>query len=185
MSFEDPYDVQNPAEGDDILTAYGDVIRQDLMALYGRPVVRVHRSTSGSVPNNTLTSVTFDVEDIDTHAMHDNVSNADRLTVPAGWNGSWLVGATVQWQTNTTGVRRHAQITSNGTGKLVDVESPPDTATGYSTCNLLTVANAIAGEFFTLKVFQDSGGNLNVNPAAVDDYAGTIFWAHFIGSGAG
>ncbi len=181
MTFTDPNSVHNPATGTAAPAAWGDLVRDDLMALYGPPRCRVHRGSTQAILNNTLTPVLFDVEDIDTHTMHSTSSLTNRLTIPSGWSGDYMVGATVQWALSTGGTRRHAEIQINGAIKVVDADIPA-TASGYATQNLSALWFPVAGDYFDLQVFQDSGGNLNVQN---DGYAGTIFWAYFVGSGAG
>ena len=65
--------------------------------------------------------------------------------------------------------------------KIVD-DDQPATSSGYAAQNLSTLWFPAATDYFTLRVKQDTGGNLNITP---DGYAGVIFWAYFVGSGAG
>lgn len=175
--FIDPNTVDNPATGFASPAAWGDTIRDDLMALYGSPRVRVARGSTQAIPNATLTAVLFDGEHVDSHGMHP-AGSSSQLIVPTNWAGDYLVGATVQWAVNTGGARRHGAIWLNNSLKLIDDELPAS-AGGYATQTLVTYWPAAAvGDYFELKVFQDSGGSLNVNN---DGYAGTILWAKFMG----
>lgn len=181
MAFNDPNLTHNPTTGTAIPAAWGDIVRDDLMALYGRPCVRVYKSGTQSILNNTLTKVTFDLELTDTHAAHSTSSNTDRITIPTSWGGSWMIGGTIYWATSTAGSRRHVEIGLNDALKIADSDNPA-TSSGWATQNVSCLWTGVAGDYFNLNVYQDTGGNLNV---LNDGYAGTIFWAFFVGSGAG
>lgn len=181
MPFTDPNLAQNPVSGVAIATAWGDQVNTDLNALYGPARCRVRRSTTQTIINNSLTRLDFDLENIDTHTMHDLVTNNGRITVPTGWAGDWLIGGIIFWATSTAGSRRHAEIMLNETVKLADTDTPA-TSSGWATQAVSTVYSAIVGDYFTLHAFHDIGANLNV---LNDGNAGTMLWAVFLGSGAG
>lgn len=186
-SFADPYDVQDPSTGDDILAAFGDVTRQDLMFLHGKPRCRLHLPSNQLVGSGGgLSAVVFGAgsELQDPYGMHDPVSSPERITIPAGFPTSdWKFGATVQWEPNAGGSRRHAEIQVNGSGiKIVDAEGPIN-GDGYSTYSFQTPwPYAVAGDYFTLFVNHNAGVDINVR---ADGYAGTIFWAEWVGMGDG
>ena len=181
MPYVDLATILDPAVSVVATAAWGDQIRDNFRAVRGPARVRVHRNAVQSIPDNTDTSVLFDLEDIDTHSIHSTSSNTDRLTIPTGWGGDWMVGATVKWAVSTAGTFRHAEILINGAIKIVD-DDQPATTSGYAAQNLSTLWFPAATDYFTLRVKQDTGGNLNITP---DGYAGVIFWAYFVGSGAG
>lgn len=55
--------------------------------------VQVRASANVNLPISSTTKIAWDLEDFDTAAYHDIVSNTTRLTVPAGLAGKYLVYA--------------------------------------------------------------------------------------------
>lgn len=184
MPFVDLNNVHNPSTGTAAPASWGDQARDNLQALRGPARVRAHRTTVQSIPHNVETSVVLDTELVDTHGMHDNVTNADRLTVPANFAGDWLIGATIKWapSADPIGTFRYTEILVNGAVLIDSTEMSPG-ASGYATNNLSGLwPNAVVGDFFTVRVKHDIGENLNIQP---NGYTGIVFWAHFVGSGVG
>lgn len=177
-SFVDPYDVQNPATGDDILAAYGDVLRQDLMFLRGKPRFCVRRGVVQSIPNNAFTPVEYDTVDRDTHVGWSSY----KYTIPAGCGGDWQFQTTTKWQTSALGTFRDAQILVNGV-LTVDESVQSQTASGYATNNISRLwIGAVAGDEFSVVVKHDNGSNLNVEP---NGYAALFFSGWLVGLGDG
>lgn len=181
MAYVDLDAVHDPVTGVAAPAAWGDQVRDNFRAVRGPARVRVHRGTVQSIPNNVATEVLFDAETIDTHAAHSLVANTGRLTIPPGWGGDWMVGASVKWAVSTAGTFRFAEILVNGAVKVVDSDQDPG-ASGYASNNFSSLWFPVAGDYLTLRVKQDTGGNLDINP---DGYSGIIFWAFFVGNGAG
>lgn len=182
MPFVDPNSTHNPTTNQPAPASWGDVVRDDLLALRGNPRVRVGRSTTQAIASGALTAVQFDLEHHDTHSLHSTSSNTSRITIPTNWGGTYLVGACVQWALNTDPTnRRHAEIRRDGVTKIVDIEGPPDSA-GYCTQQLTTTWHALESQYIELLVYQETGSPVNVQN---DAEAGTHFWAHFIGDGVG
>ena len=179
-SFEDPYDVQNPTPDDDVLSAFGDVLRQDVMFLRGIPRFNVRRGVVQSIPDNAFTVVQYDTVDRDTHSGWD--AGSHEFVIPAGCDGDWEFLVTNKWQTDATGTFRDAQILVNGV-LVVDESVQSQTDSGYATNNIATVwPGAVAGDAFSVVVKHDIGSNLNVEP---NGYAGLRFSGKLIGSGDG
>lgn len=172
--FVDPNSVQNPTAGATIQAAWGDQVRNDLMALIGKPRVRVYRTTNQAISDSSRTNVGFDDENVDSHGMHSNVTNNDRLTVPADWDGWWLVGCNIGWEGNVTGTRR-AEIWINDAIMIAESEIPPNLSSGECVQNLSTFFGGAAGDYYTVRVYQTSGGSLQIPSAG---YLPT-FWASF------
>ena len=118
---------------------------------------RVRKSANQSIPNATVTTVTWDTEDYDTDTMHDNVTNNTRLTIQTA--GKYLIVAQSNWASNNTGTRI-ARIRKNGVDYLASFEQPSNLANEASAAVSL-VANFIAGDYLEFTVYQDSGGALN------------------------
>lgn len=174
MAYVDPNSVHNPSTGAAAPASWGDQVRDDLQAVFGPPRCRLSRSAFMSISDSTLTSVTWDTETYDSHGAHSTSSNTERITIPADWGGGWLIGAGVGWDLNTTG-RRYMQIWLNGVLKIAEMEMQVETAAGNSSGTMMTHWQFAAGDYFELKVYQTSGGSLNLNNS---DYSLTM-WAAF------
>ena len=130
---------------------------------------RVYNSAAISIPSAAWTALTFDSERFDLYdnaasTFHSTVSNTDRLTVPAGLGGYYLVGGHIEFAANTTGRRGIQIVHSVGSAVIAeDDESPTNAAFGLSVSTLWSMA---VGEYVTLQVYQNSGGALNVNASA-------------------
>lgn len=123
--------------------------------------VKLRNSANTSIANATTTTLTFDTEDYDTDGFHEGVTNPDRITIPA--DGYYRLTYTATWAFNSTG-GRHIWITRNGT---VTTEagtscSAVQTSSAETRNNVSVTVHAVAGDYFLARVFQDSGGALNI-----------------------
>lgn len=125
------------------------------------PYARVLRALGGgqSIPNSTETALTFNSEDYDTDAQHDNATNNSRLTcvIP----GTYLVQARTVFTANATG-QRELRLKRNGSVSYFDL----DVAKGDASVPTFLRAQAImqfsVGGYVEATVTQNSGGALSV-----------------------
>ena len=118
---------------------------------------RVHNSANISLSNNTMTTLTFDSERFDTDTIHSTSTNTGRLTTKTA--GKYLISATVQFATNTTG-KRILRLRVNGSTLIADTAI---TASGDSRdATITTLWDLAADDYVELQALQDSGGALNV-----------------------
>lgn len=121
---------------------------------------RVTNSAVVSIPNTTVTSLTFNTETYDTDAFHSTSSNTDRITIPAGKAGYYLINYNINYAANATGFRNNA-IKLNG-GSTIDavayIKGFSDDANSLAgtTVYYLSVA-----DYVSLSTYQNSGGALN------------------------
>lgn len=120
---------------------------------------RVRRTVAQSIANTTSTAVLFDAERFDTDNYHDLVSNTDRLTIPA--SGVYLVIANVRFAGNATGFRQ-VVLEVDGTKQIASITQLGSTATDQMMI-VSGVWEFTAGQYVRCVVFQNSGGNLNIN----------------------
>lgn len=127
----------------------------------------VYNSGSISVPNITNTVITFDSEDHDTDNIHDTVTNNSRLTVPSGVIKIKL-SLKIEFLTNSTG-NREVYVRKNNlttyTGFMYATQIPitsTSTTTFSSICMTSPPLDVIAGDYFEVFAFQNSGGAINV-----------------------
>lgn len=122
------------------------------------PGVRVRRSATYSLPDNTVTVYGWDVADYDTHEFHDLGLNY-RFVCPAGLDGTYAVGYTFDFADTPTGVGQ-AWLTVNGgaarlawgSGRLAGALGGGLILNGHDFVYLA------AGDYVELFAYQNSGG---------------------------
>jgi hypothetical protein len=137
---------------------------------------RVHRTTNLSLLNATLTDVPFTSEAFDTNGFHSNTTDTARITIPTGLSGYYYLSANAQFNSSTTGSRLSYFLLNNTT--VLSYSELPST-------NLASIVgfNGVpyylnAGDYVTLRVYQDSGGALDL--LATNAYT-TWFSIHYLG----
>lgn len=119
-----------------------------------------HRTQVAKDANQTIANVTITVVEYAT--VLDNVgglfNTPDKLYVKRA--GSYFVGANVLWASNFTG-QRYVTVTKSGVGAFTDRKTAIDAT--ENTIGRAIVANA--GDYFDLRVLQDSGANLDLDIA--------------------
>lgn len=122
----------------------------------------VYNSTNQSLSNNTTTAITFDSEVRDTDSIHSTSSNTSRMTVPSGVTKVRVRGR-VSYAANSTGIRV-TSIKMNGSdiASTLCETSVSAQASGATDVELQTaVVTCVAGDYFELYGYQNSGGALN------------------------
>lgn len=139
-----------------------------------------YQTVAQSIPTGTAsgTAVSFNATAFDTSALW-AAGSPDRLTIPAGRTGLWLVEGQIGYASNATGQRR-ARITKNGS-TLLGVQSvlAVTVAASATLVSATAVVKLTAGDYVQLEAIQDSGGALNTN---VSQPANTRLSATFLGS---
>ena len=117
-------------------------------------------NASTVLSNNTDTILTFTGELYDTDAMHSTSSNTGRITIPSGKGGYYEFRWSMVFDNNSSGNRR-VRLLKNGSGyefgPILTIKG--DGLTGLSNSS---VVSTVAGDYWELQAFQDSGGSLNV-----------------------
>jgi hypothetical protein len=113
-----------------------------------------------AIPTGVFTALTFATEEANVAAVHSTSVNPSRLTVPASGDGVYLALAYVDWASNAAGNGRIARLMKNGATELMRQSMGPTTA--FLPINALqAMLQLVAGDYLTVEVFQDTGGNLN------------------------
>jgi len=124
----------------------------------------VYKDPAQAISNATWTNVTWNQETFDTDAFHDNSTNNSRFTIPSGKNGYYLITACLQFLSNPNGfrasvIRKNASdyakinwVTANSGDSTILVGS--------------TTVSCVATDYIEVQVYQNSGGNLNINYGA-------------------
>jgi hypothetical protein len=159
MAWSTPY---SPTTGDVVSAANLTTYKDDLTYLQARKGARVYKGVAQTIATATGTAIQFgasDTESYDPLAMHDPVTNNTRLTVPTGYDGIWIVVGILGWAANATG-RRITSIFKNGV-EVAQIQAPTLAAGQNPTYTVTYVGACVASDYFELRGFQDSGGNLN------------------------
>ena len=133
-------------------------------------------ATGQVISSGTLTDVTFNNENFDTDGFHDTSTNPERITIPTGKGGKYLLVGVCEIQSNSTG-RRQTQFKKNGTTVIQELFIAAATSTEVTFMSTW-VGSLSAGDYVTFQIRQDSGGNLNTNTGDMN----TWFSATYLGA---
>ena len=126
--------------------------------------VSTYKNAAQTISNGTFTAITFQVEDFDTDAFHDNSTNNTRFTIPSGKAGKYMFTGTVAFLAgvNATGPRNVA-IYKNGTAYNYQASQFAVSPSPYGT-NLKVgfVMNLAVADYVELFAFQLDGASLDV-----------------------
>jgi hypothetical protein len=119
-------------------------------------------SSTFDIANNSLVAVQFTVEDYDTDTWHDNSTNTTRFTVPSGVTRVQMA-CHLNWQSNSSG-RRTLEIHKNGSAAvgLRGLSQSPIAGAQLDQGYVTAVVSCTSGDYFELKVLQDSGSTLTL-----------------------
>lgn len=118
---------------------------------------RAYVNSALNIPTASSTMVAFDTEAYDTDGYW-NSGDATKLVVPT--NGRYLIVGNVSFPSGG-GTLRFAKIFINGSTVIGSHHVAP--VSGAETAvNVSALAVLNAGDYVTLQVYQDSGGNLDV-----------------------
>ena len=123
---------------------------------------RVYNNADLTIPNDTFTDLTFNSEDYDTDTIHSTGTNTGRLTCQTA--GKYLAILNCRFDVNAAAVHSQAQILK-GTVAIAHVVVPNDNVTMIAFSCSVEVDLAV-GEYVKSRVYQASGGNLNIDATA-------------------
>lgn len=144
-----------------------------------KPVCYVAQTGAQSIPNNTLTAITFDSELIDTDGQHSTVSNTSRVVIgnTLGWyriTGTYFNG------TNVSGTRIGAAIGLNGTVQAPEVLAYAAGTAAISVTPTALLQATASTDYVELLALQTSGVAANTSFASpfrstlLVEYVGTL-----------
>jgi hypothetical protein len=148
-------------------------IRDNLLFLRQHHGVYVWKSANQTIPNGNNDVISWNSESYDTDAFHDPVTNNSRVTIPAGFDGYYLVVASIDSDadaSNHTGflirIRKNAAGLSSG-GTLLETAWGVGHSLRYSV-NAMWQGSLTAGEY--LEVFANASSEAHdVQGGAVID----------------
>jgi hypothetical protein len=119
----------------------------------------VYRSSDQTgIVDSTPTNVLFNAENFDTDGFHSTSTNTDRITIPSGEDGLYLLCAMVEWIDNLGGV--HAiRLKKNGTTYLGEGagDSLVTTSTDEGTY-VMAVADLDASDYVVVEGYHETVG---------------------------
>ena len=136
---------------------------------------RVSQDSAQSIPNSTSTIINFNTEIIDVDGYHSNVTNNSRLTIPAGKDGFVLLSGKVHMTSNANGF---TEVLLYKNGSLIGSNSYKNTATYYMSPHITLISSCIAGDYFELGAWQDTGGANNT----ISGQTNTNFMISYLGA---
>jgi hypothetical protein len=138
--------------------------------------VYTYIASDSTLSNNTSTAVTYDTELFDTDGFHSTTTNKDRITIPAGLGGYYLVIYGAQWNGSTTGYRQTTILKNNTSNVLI--HDYPGFTTGNNYIGKSTIVSLAAGDYINVSAYQNSGGSLALGGGAV----ATFFSVQYLGA---
>ena len=133
------------------------------------------KSAAQSVSNATWTAISWNQENYDTDAFHDNSTNNTRITIPAGKGGKYLIAANLYTPANSAGSRL-LKYTKNGADSYYGNWGPASAVHSTSIVGS-QVFDLIAGDYIEVAIYQDTGTSLNVNSSFESTFTATYLGA--------
>lgn len=127
-----------------------------------QPMGFVSETGGDTVPHNTTITLTYDTEDKDVGGMVNLAANNDRITIPAGEGGVYLLFGGFEITALSTSTRLLYDFLKNGSKleRMFDVNAnfsgiPRELGFSY-------VAELSAGDYIGARVYQNSGSTQTV-----------------------
>jgi len=138
-----------------VLTVSGGVPAWAAPATSSFVGVRVFRSTTQSVNNDTATEITFDSESWDTNSFHSTSSDTGRITIPVGQAGKYIFELGFQYDANATGVR---QFNLYKNGSSIREFTNNTVSAGVTAYSVSYIYDCAESDYFQFYTYQNSGG---------------------------
>lgn len=138
-----------------------------------KPRARVFNSAAISVPNATLSILTFNSERWDSDTIHSTSSNTSRLTCRTA--GNYVITANIAYDINATGYRV-TRLLLNGTTEIARDVRPALSASDYTVSFTTTIYDLAVSDYVEVQVYQTSGGALNVQPITNSSPEFSMVW---------
>ena len=125
-----------------------------------KAMCKAYYNAAQSIQDNTMSYPSMNSEYFDNDNMHDNVTNNGRITINTA--GKYMIIALIAWASNAAGYRWHViRKNTEVSGERAYIVNPTN---GDSTIlGWPIVEDCIAGDYFDLVIWQNSGGALNLN----------------------
>lgn len=134
-------------------------IEQGVFDSHFQPAARVFHNAAQSIATSTTTTLAFNSERFDTDTIHDTVTNNSRLTCKTA--GKYLIGGNVEWS-GGTGANSQIQVFLNA-ATVIAYDVMAGGSAEHSRLAITTFYDLAVNDFVELRVFQASGGSININ----------------------
>ena len=112
-----------------------------------------------SIANNVYATLLWSTNTIDNQGLHSTTSNTDRIYIKEP--GTYRISAQFSFAGNATG-NRQARIQKNGAALNRTTVTQPSNAAGVASTMHSSILNAaVPGDYFSVEVYQNSGGALD------------------------
>lgn len=138
---------------------YTPLVLGGALQVDGQPRCGLQNAGIVSVADATWTALALDAEQWDVGAMHSLVTNTSRVTIPTGQSGHYSFKGQCGFAPNATGMRK-LSIARNGI--RIWSMAVPGTSLDYQVLHVSGEFPSVAGDYYELYVYQDSGGALDV-----------------------
>lgn len=166
--------------------AVGEVVTADnintfysgISFLENPPIASLYQINPQSIGNNSPTAVVLDGSLIDTYNGHSTVTNNTRYTFQVA--GTYLIGGSVAWQSNATGVRG-ATLRLNGSSLLIGSQIILTANGGGVNTNIPTttvMTQVSVNDYVELLGTQTSGGALSTQNGSNNTSTLFVMWIH-------
>jgi hypothetical protein len=134
----------------------------------------VYNTGNQATSNATYKNLEFNAEVYDTDGFHSIVTNTQRITIPSGKAGKYLFTFLATFDGNATG-RREFYIYKNGVS--TSIMDGSISAVGAQDTGVTYVGSddAIVGDYYSISVYQTSGGALNVRLGREKNFFSCIY----------
>jgi hypothetical protein len=141
--------------------------------------VSLYKSGNQSLTSGAGVNATFNTELFDTNTYHDNSTNTDRITIPSGKAGYYLLSARANFAASSTGIRIGMIRKNAGADQLARFTMNNETAAADTVLETSTIVNLSVGDYVVFEVYQDGSGSLNLQGGG-EQY--TAFSALYLGA---
>lgn len=143
---------------------------------------RLYRGSDMNISDSTTTNVTFGSEKFDTangasSTYHSTSVNTERITIPSGLDGYYMIGTNLAWATNTTGIRR--LWVNHSTDGVIGADSTSGISTSATKMSVSCLWYCAGGDYLYVSVWQNSTITLAID-GTTDPYL-PCFWAYRVG----
>ena len=124
----------------------------------------VHVGVAVTIPTATPTLIHFDGSTLDTDKFVDLTAHDDRMTVPQGAGGLYLIWGKAEWAANAGGSWRYAIIKNYA--ETYGTWSYTGATASYTTTGIVTPAlwELSAGEYIYMKLEHNAGVDIVASP---------------------
>lgn len=126
-----------------------------------------YHSTTQSIASGASAALNLNSEDLDTAAMHDLVSDNERIEIPAGAGGRYIVFGSTRFQQASGTLVAHLALQKNGSTVRYRSVGCGDGAPQHATVGSLSLLLA-AGDYVNLHV-DAVGGNATVGSVTASE----------------